>query len=251
MSDHISVHQWQELYRAGAFEQDDQDARELAGWEEFDDPLNDRRVISLSKLVLSITHPFILDNYRVFFSEGQPNVGWRYASVCFFPLAKEQFRCLFSVDLDYPYAREKWALSTRRYGEGEMEFECGHIRGMTRYIQAMADELEQGVKPDFWPEKEAAQQYAFEHIPGFGCAVLRRESAHSYSAWQRGTERRIILHVAHSPGDAPPGLRPQDAVPMRGLYVFPQKETEKVLAPTNIDKKKAAGRSRKKRGEER
>ena len=29
----ISVRQWQELYRAGAFERDDQDARELAGWE--------------------------------------------------------------------------------------------------------------------------------------------------------------------------------------------------------------------------
>lgn len=238
MGDDISVRQWQELYRAGAFEGDDQVARELAGWDAFDDPLSDRRVISLSKLVLSITHPFILDNYRVFFSEGQPNVGWRYGSVCFFPLAKEQFHCLFSVDLDYPYAREKWALSTLRYGEGETEFECGHIRRMTRYIQVMANQLEQGVKPDFWPEKEAAEQYAYEHIPGFGCAVLRRESAHSYSTWAR-TDKRIILHVAHSPGDAPPGLRPQDAVPMCGLYVFPQEDAEKVLDPTNISKKKA------------
>lgn len=239
MSDDISVRQWQELYRAGAFDGDDRDARELAGWEGFDDPMNDRRVISLSKLVLSITHPFILDNYRVFFSEGRPNVGWRYGSVCFFPLAKERFQCLFSVDLDYPYAREKWALSTLRYGEGETEFECGHIRRMSQYIHVMADELEQGVEPDFWPEKEAAEQYAYEHIPGFGCAVLRREGAHSYSAWERGTKRRIILHVGHSPGDAPPGLRPQDAVPMCGLYVFPQKDAEKVLDPTNIGKKKA------------
>lgn len=243
MSDDISVRQWQELYQAGAFDGDDLDTRELAGWEGFDDPLNDRRVISLSKLVLSITHPFILDNYRVFFSEGQPNVGWRYGSVCFFPLAKEQFQCLFSVDLDYPYAREKWALSTLRYGEGETEFECGHIRSMSQYIHVMADELEQGIEPDFWPEKEAAEQYAYEHIPGFGCAVLRREGAHSYSAWEQGTKRRIILHVAHSPGDAPPGLRPQDAVPMCGLYVFPQKDAEKVLSPTNISKKKAKKKS--------
>ena len=100
MSANISVRQWQELYRTGAFETDDQDVRELAGWDGFADPVNDQRVISLSKLILSITHPFILDNYRVFFSEGQPNVGWRYGSVCFFPLAKEQFQCLFSVDLE-------------------------------------------------------------------------------------------------------------------------------------------------------
>lgn len=237
--DEISVRQWQELYRAGAFEGDDQDAQELAGWSDFRDPLHDRRVKSLSKLVLSITHPFILDDYRVFFAEGRPNVGWSYGSVCFFPLAKERFHCLFSVDLDYPYAREKWALSTMRYGEGEAEFECGHVRRMARYIHVMAGELEQGINPDFWPEKEAAQQFVYEHLPGCGHMVLRREGEHSYSTCERGTGRRIILHVAHRPGDAPPGLRAQDAVPICGLYVFPQKEPERVPKMSNLSKKKS------------
>ena len=151
--DRISVRQWQELYRAGAFEKDNEQTRELAGWGEVDDPLNNWRMKKLSRLVLAVTHPFILDNYRVFFSVGQPNVGHKYGFVCFFPLAKEHFQCLFHIDMDYPYAREKWALSTRRYGEGETEFECGYVRDMLRYIHVMADELEQGIKPPFWPEK--------------------------------------------------------------------------------------------------
>lgn len=110
--DRLPVRQWQELYRAGAFKKDNEQTRELAGWGEVDDPLNNWRVKKLSRLVLAVTHPFILDNYRVFFSVGQPNVGRKYGFVCFFPLAKEHFQCLFYIDMDHPYAREKWALST-------------------------------------------------------------------------------------------------------------------------------------------
>lgn len=237
--DEITVRQWQELYRAGAFSRDDQDAQELAGWSDFRNPLNDRRVISLTKLVLSITHPFVLDNYHVFFSEGRPNVGRSYGSVCFFPLAKGRFQCLFSVDLDYPYARKKWALSTMRYGEGESEFECGHVQQMIRYIHVMANELEHNVKPAFWPEKEAAQQFAYEHLPGCGYAVLRREGEHSYSTYERATDRRITLHVARRPEDAPPGFQAQDAVPICGLYVFPQKDAELALEIPAMGRKKS------------
>ena len=76
--DRISVRQWQELYRAGAFEKDNEQTRELAGWGGVDDPLNNWQMKKLSRLVLAVTHPFILDNYRVFFSVGQPNVGHKY-----------------------------------------------------------------------------------------------------------------------------------------------------------------------------
>ena len=65
MASDISVRQWQELYRTGAFAQDDSDARELAGWDDFDDPLADRKVQDLAKLVMGMTHPFILDRYYV------------------------------------------------------------------------------------------------------------------------------------------------------------------------------------------
>ena len=44
--DEISVRQWQELYRAGAFEKDNEQTRELAGWGEVDDPLNNWRMKS-------------------------------------------------------------------------------------------------------------------------------------------------------------------------------------------------------------
>lgn len=236
--DEISVRQWQELYRAGVFEKDNEQTRELAGWGEVDDPLNNWRMKKLSRLVLAVTHPFILDNYRVFFSVGQPSMGHKHGFVCFYPLEEEHFQCLFHIDMDYPYAREKWALSTRRYGEGETEFECGHVRDMLRYIHVMADELELGVKPPFWPEKEAAQQYAFEYIPLCGYTIPRREGEHSYSVWDRVTDSRIILRVARTPGDAPPGFQAQDAVPVCGLYVFPQKGVGRAAETPMINRKK-------------
>ena len=89
MPGELSVRQWQELYRAGAFEKDNEQTRELAGWGEVDDPLNNWRMKKLSRLVLAVTHPFILDNYRVFFSVGQPNVGHKYGFVCFSPWQKK------------------------------------------------------------------------------------------------------------------------------------------------------------------
>lgn len=226
----MSVRQWQELYWAGTLREDDLAAQELADQDDFADPLNDRRLKSLCKLALAIAHPFILDNYRVFFSEGEPNVGSCYVSVGFYPLDKNRFQNLFRVDLEYPYARGKWALSTRRYGEGEYEFECGHVRQMLRYIHVMADELQQGIKPPFWAEMEAAKQFVFDHCPRYyNSQVLRREGEHSYSTWDQDTGDRVMLHVAHSPEDTPPGFQAQDAVLSRELYVFARKEPEKVL----------------------
>lgn len=230
--DEITVRRWQKLYRAGAFAVDGQDTREQAGWSDFDDPSNDRRLKSLTKLVLAITHPFILDNYRVNFFEGQPSVGPKYGGVCFHPLAKKHFVCRFRIDLEYPYARERWALSTRRYGEGEYEFECGHVRQMLHYIHVMADELQQSIKPPFWAEMEAAKQFVFDHCPRYyNSQVLRREGEHSYSTWDQDSGDRLMLHVAHSPENAPPGFQAQEAVLSRDLYVFARKEPEKVLDP--------------------
>ena len=103
----------------------------------------------------------------------------------------------------------------------------------------MADELEQGIKPPFWPEKIAAQQYAFEHIPLCGYTVPRREGEHSYSVWDRVTDSRIILHVARAPGDAPPGFQAQNAVPVRGLYVFPQKGAGRAAESPMVGRKKS------------
>ena len=239
MPDELSVRQWQELYRAGAFEKDDDEMRRTAGWNDFNDPLGNRKVQTLAKLVMGVDHPFILERYYVYFVEHRPGQGPRYGSACFHPLEEKWSKGVFSVDLDCPFNRQKWALFTWRYGEGEAEFECGHVRDMLRYIHVMAGELEQGVKPTFWPEKEAAQQYAFEHIPLCGHTIPRREGEHSYSVWDQVTDSRITLHVTRDPGDAPPGFQAQDAVPICGLYVFPQKGIERAEETPAASRKKS------------
>lgn len=86
--DVLTVRQWQKLYQAGTFAADDCDARELAGWSDFSDPLTDRRVHSLSKLVLGITHPFILTITVSFFQMGSPTQVRNMAASAFTPWAK-------------------------------------------------------------------------------------------------------------------------------------------------------------------
>lgn len=62
MRENISVRQWQELYRSGAFEPDNRDARGLAGWSDFDEPMNNRRLKSLCRLAPGVSPPFLLGN---------------------------------------------------------------------------------------------------------------------------------------------------------------------------------------------
>ena len=45
--------------------------------------------------------------------------------------------------------------------------------------------------------------------------------------------------MAAKPEDTPPGFSAQDAAPVCGLYVFPQKDAEKAVEVTNISKKKS------------
>ena len=56
MPDELSVRQWQEKFRAGAFEKDNKQMRELAGWGEVDDPLNNWRMKKLSRLIYMPWH---------------------------------------------------------------------------------------------------------------------------------------------------------------------------------------------------
>ena len=235
-SEGLSVRQWQELYRAGAFAQDDRDTRKLAGWDDFYHPLDDRKVQALAKLVMDITHPFILDEYRVYFVEHWPGQGPKYSSVCFDPLKGKWSERMFSIDLDCPFERGKWSLHTRRYGEGEPEFECGHIRRMLRYIHTMAHELENDINPPFWPEMKAAQQFAFECSCYFG--TLRREGEHSYSYWDRRSYNWKVLHVARNLEDLPPEVRAAGSREINGLYVYCPEDVGVPLMehPKNIKK---------------
>lgn len=143
MPEEISVRQWQQMFQAGIFDQDDLSVQEQAGWSDFYDPLSDKGLQSLAKLVMSVTHPFILDNYHVYFMHHTPAIGPMFGCVYFDLLSDERSKKSFHVVLDSPHEKKKWALITRRYGDGGPEFECGDIRSMSRYINSMARELEQ------------------------------------------------------------------------------------------------------------
>ena len=156
----IPVRKWQELFRAGAFHKDGYRAPYQAGWDDFYDPLNNKGLQNLSKLVMSITHPFVLDNYHVYFLHHTPAIGPMFGCVYFDLLADERSKKSFRVSLDSPHERKKWVLETRRYGDDGPEFECGDIRRMSRYINNMAHELEQDIQPAFIAEKEAVSLYA-------------------------------------------------------------------------------------------
>ena len=65
MAKEISVRQWQAKFRAGAFNSNDLDTQFQAGWEDFGDPLNNKTVQNLAKVVMGISDPLILDNYSV------------------------------------------------------------------------------------------------------------------------------------------------------------------------------------------
>ena len=237
--DTISVRRWQELYRAGAFASDDEDIRKLAGWSDFYEPLTDRRVQSLVKLAMGVTHPFILDSYSVYFVEHRPGEGPRFGSVCFFPITGRWDKSFFSVELDSPFNRGKWGLHTGRYGEGAPEYECGHIRRMLRYIHTMAHEAEHNIKPAFIAEKEAVEQFLFESNR-LTRGSVRREGEHSYSFLDRDDGRRKMVYVVRSWEDVPSECVTAAAKEIKGLYVYCPEDTkgpEKVGAPKKSQKK--------------
>lgn len=253
MRDNISVRQWQELYRAGGFEKTDPGTLGMAGWSDFHLCLENRRLPGLVKMALSITHPFVLDNYHVYFVGHTPAAGPEYSSACFAPLAGRPFQLRFSVDLDSPFQREKWALFTQRYGEGEAEAVFSNVRSLIRYIHTMAHELEHDIKPAFWEEAAAAKQFLFEHdglVPG----ALRREGKHRYSCWIRGTNARRFIHVVRHPEDIPSEFRDGGAVLINGMFVCCSEdmEVERVLEhPAKSERHSPKGRKRRTSNDER
>lgn len=228
MRENISVRQWQEQYRAGAFEPDSQEALDWAGWNDFYDPLNDRGLRNLCKLVMSITHPFVLDNYHVYFLHHTPGSGPMFGCAYFDLLSNERSPKSFHIALDSPYERKKWVLETRRYGVGGPEFECGDIRGMSRYINDMAHELEQDIQPGFIAEKQAVRLYTrFQGEPA-GIRIYREgDHRYSYLSSQDGCWRMVM--AAASLEKVPPEVQTQGMVSVRGLYIIPQEGCEKVL----------------------
>lgn len=219
MPEEISVRQWQELFQTGAFEQDNWTAQELAGWHDFYDPLNNKGLQNLAKLVMSVTHPFILDNYHVYFLHHTPGAGPMYGCAYFDLISADRDIKTFYVSLDSPHERKKWALMTRRYGDGAPEFECGDIRRMTRYINNMAHELEQGIQPPFVAEKRAVAIYAKIYGEPSGIHIYR-EGDHRYSYTSfLDKKQRNIMAVA-SLEEAPAGFVAEQAEEIKGIHIY-------------------------------
>lgn len=155
----ISVRQWQERFRAGAYESKDLKVQCAAGWYDWfcQDQALAGRLKKISKVVMGITAPYILDNYYVWFKNNCPVVGGLYDDVRFEPLSGDQDGKYFVVSLDSPYENRRWTLFTERYDFGAPEYGCENVRDMVRYINSMAHELEQGVIPAFTVEQKRSK----------------------------------------------------------------------------------------------
>lgn len=109
MSENISVRQWQERYRTGAFDSKDTAVQIEAGW--FDWFCRDDALAGLLKnigrVVMGITEPHILDNSYVWFKNNCALTGPLYDDVRFDLLTGERGGKYFVVPLNSPYEKEK------------------------------------------------------------------------------------------------------------------------------------------------
>lgn len=217
----MSVRQWQERFRAGDFSSRDRSVQCEAGWYDWfcrDEALAGR-LKKLSGVVLGITDPFILDNYYVWFKNNCPVYGPLYDDVRFEPLSGERDGKYFVISLDSPHEQMKWALFTERYGYDAPEFECGNVRDMVKYVNAIAPELAQGIQPPFVNEKEAVGAYVRQH-EGKDAHRIRREGAHRFTYLSSCDWKYRPVAVSTSLEDIPEGFDAGQAEKHGGLYVF-------------------------------
>ena len=231
-----TVREWQQLYQAGAFSSCDRVVQSVAGWYDWfcrDEALAGR-LKKLSSVVLGIKAPFILDNYYVWFKNNCPVAGPLYDDVRFEPLSGERGGKYFLVSLDSPHERAKWTLFTERYGYESPEFCCGNVRDMTRYINSMAVELEQGVRPVFIAEKEAVCDYILRH-EGARRVPIYRENDHAFSYISPKDRQIRNVIVTGSLEDLPAGYTAEQAEQHGALYVF---GTEQPIPAAPLGKEK-------------
>lgn len=217
----MSVRQWQERFRAGDFSSRDRSVQCEAGWYDWfcrDEALAGR-LKKLSGVVLGITDPFILDNYYVWFKNNCPVYGPLYDDVRFEPLSGERDGKYFVISLDSPHEQMKWALFTERYGYDAPEFECGNVRDMVKYVNAIAPELAQGIQPPFVKEKAAVGAYVRQH-EGKDAYRVRREGAHRFTYLSSCDWKYRPIAVSTTLEDIPEGFDAGQAEKHGGLYVF-------------------------------
>lgn len=248
MRDEISVRQWQERFRAGAFTRSDFTTQSGAGWYHWScqEHTLAGRLKKIAKVVMGITDPFLLDNYYVWFRNNRPPKGRLYDDVRFEPLVEKLDGKSFLVELDSPCQRMKWALITERFGLETPEFECENIQEVIQYINELGPQLEQGIKPPFIAEKRSVGIYAYIHGESAGIHVYR-EGDHLYSYTSRHDKRRHILMASADRKDMPSGLSSEQAENIMGIYVHRSDIEEKHLTV----QRPASNKSQKRRSSER
>ena len=143
MSDTLSVRQWQELFRGGAFRDKSRETQIRAGWYDWfcGDAALAGRLKQIGRVVMRITEPAILDNYYVWFKNNCPLNGPLYDDVRFEPLDGDRRGRYFIVTLDSPYEKQKWTLHTERNGFEAPEFSCDHVFEMSKYLNSQGKYL--------------------------------------------------------------------------------------------------------------
>ena len=114
MSEMLSVRQWQDLFRSGAFQDRSRETQIRAGWYDWfcSDTALAGRLQRIGRVVMGITEPAILDNYYVWFKNNGPLDGPLYDDVRFEPLAGGRCGRYFVVSQDCSYEKQKWTLYT-------------------------------------------------------------------------------------------------------------------------------------------
>ena len=239
MPDELSVRQWQDKFRAGAFNWPDRNTQCEAGWYDWfcQDHALAGRLQKIGRVVMQITDPFILDNYYVWFKNNCPMDGPLYDDVRFEPLSGDRDGKYFVVSLNCPHERSKWVLYTERYDFDAPEFECRNIREMARYINSIGPELQKGILPSFIAEKDAVTAYALRCGEPKGIPIYR-EGDHCYSYISRKDRRNRTVMAAANLEDTPSGFVAEQAENINGLHVYCPEEAGKPLpAPERTENK--------------
>ena len=243
MPDELSVRQWQEQFRTGAFNSSDLTVQCRAGWYDWfcQDHALAGRLKKIGRVVMGITDPFILDNYYVWFKNNCPLNGPLYDDARFGLLSEERSGKYFLISLDSPHERMKWALFTERYGFNTPEFDCRDIRKMVQYINSIGPELQQGIIPPFIAEKDAVTAYAIQRGEPEGIRIYRDWNHHySYNSWRDRRKRTVV--AAASLEDVPSGFVSEQAHAVKGMYVYCPEDTGIPLPPPQKEADKAPKR---------
>lgn len=220
MEEKMSVRQWQERFRAGMFDSRSTAVQCMAGWYDWfcrDDALSGR-LKKLSKAVMGITEPFILDNFYMWFKNNCPMSGPLYDDVRFEPLAGERDGKYFLVTLDCPYETDKWALYTERYGFDAPEFGCSNVREMVKYVNRLGRELARGIQPPFIAEKAALEKYIAQRTGDNGIHIFRN-GEHQYQYRIPGDRALRSAAVAPSAEALPAAFSAEQAAQADGFHI--------------------------------